>query len=486
MRILAVIFWCLVNTVSAAAADTGELEAALIRIQESFDIPGVSIAVVRNSESVVRYNHGRLNLDSDVAVTATSVFPIASTTKAFTATAIGILVDREKLGLDDRIVDHLPWFELSDAYVTEHLTIRDVLSHRSGLSSEGLIYMGSGFDRMETVKRLKHMPVSDFRAAFRYSNILYNAIGLIIEEVSGLGWEEFVQKNIFDVTGMADSFTARRDAASRSVANAHLFVDYDNGRLQPVKSNTFPASNGPAGAIYSTATDLTKFLNVILTVDQTEAPLIRAETLKEMWQPQNTAPVYWSRNDSFSSYGLGWFLTDYENRRLMFHPGGGGGVSALILAIPSESLSIAVLANSDTWATFALAYTVLDHLLGLDPINWTDEVEPYETSAEEMASTYAEYVDARVLNTSPFHSAEVYAGVYRHTVYGDVTVEMTEGALVMKRGRYISDLSHWEHETFKAIERGKKIGFDTVTFYTGDDGAVNEMMLWDQKGFFRN
>lgn len=483
-QILLVLFFTLI-IFNINAQDYSKLKAQLSIIQKELNVPGVSIAVVKGDRIVFEYNNGLLHLNKTDSISNKTLFSIASATKTFTAVGIGILLDQNKLSLDDPILKHLPWFKLNDDYITKNLTIRDVLSHRSGLSSEGLIYMGSEFDRKETVMRLRNMPVSNFRSSFSYSNILYNALGLIIEKVSGSSWEDFIQLEILDAIGMRNSISDFKKSSNTKSASPHRFIDYKDGQIYPAAA-AFPESNGPTGGIRSTSSDLSKYLSLFLKNGIINSDtIIQPRTIKEFWEPHVRSGDYWTRDGSFSAYGLGWFLTDYATKRIMFHPGGGGGVSSLISLIPSEDIGIVALTNLDSWSVFAFTNTIYDYFLNIEPYDWLEIIKPYEENPDDLAKWYSEFFASKIKGTNPTHNNEKYCGTYRHKNFGDVTIEQINGHLILKRGNYISDLSHWQYDTFKSIMRDNKMGLDTVTFYTGSDGSVDELMLWDRKGFIK-
>ncbi len=462
-----------------------QLETKLDKIQMEFSIPGVSIAVVRGNKVVYEFNSGLLDLTKQDSVSNETVYPIASATKTFTAMGIGILLDQGKLNLQDPIVKFLPWFKLNDDYVTKNITIRDLLSHRSGLSSEGLIYMGSGFDRSETVKRLRDMPISNFRSSFAYSNILYNALGLIIEQVSGLSWEDFIQINVLDALDMQNSTSDFERPTTSNTVTPHRFIDYENGQIKSA-SESFPQSNAPAGGIRSTSSDMSEYIKLLLNNGIVNLDtIVQPGTIKEFWEPHIRSWDYWTREGSFSAYGLGWFLTDYATKRIMFHPGGGGGVTSLISLMPSEDIGVVVLTNLDSWSVFAFTNTIYDHFLKLEPYDWIEIIKPQEENPDDLAKWYSEFKNGRIESTVPTLDLVEYCGTFRHKTFGDVTIELVNNVLILKRGKYISDLSHWHYDTFKSIMRNKKVGFDTITFYIGSDGTVDELMIWDRKEFFK-
>lgn len=477
------------------AQDIQSLDNKLQEIQTAFKIPGVTLTAVLDSETVYEFHGGVLKKGLDFEVRNSSLFSIASVTKTFTALAIAKLVEEGKISFDDTIIKYLPWFELGNRYITEHITIRDVLSHRSGLESEGLIYLGGVFSRKETVKRLSFMPLNNrFRSSYTYSNILYNALGLIIQEVSGKSWEEFVKENILQSIGMVESESNFLKVVINNTATSHRYIDYEEGKILPVgnpdieNESNFPKSNAPAGGVLSTSRDMAKYIRELLS---SSPEVVSANTLNTLWKPHTRIESSFYRKmtnqSSFVGYGLGWFLSEYNGRRIMFHPGGGGGTTSLILLMPSEKIGIFVSTNLDTWGVFAFVNTVLDHLIFGDrkSKDWLEEVKPYQENSEELKNWYTNFQNTRIDGTSPTLSIEEYTGTYTHEIYGSVTIELVSNKLIATRGYFISDLSHWHYDTFKSIDKSKKIGVDTITFFMGPAGTVDELMIWDTKGFIK-
>lgn len=477
------------------AQEYQSLDSRMQRIQGELQIPGVTLVALQGSEIVYEFNEGVLQKGEDSQVSSSSLFSIASVTKTFTALAIAKLVEEGKISFDDPIKKHLSWFELSDKYVTGHITIRDVLSHRSGLESEGLIYLGGAFNRKETVEQLRFMPLNNrFRASYTYSNILYNALGLIIEEVSGKSWEEYVQVNILESLGMKDSETNSSKITTKKTATSHRYIDYEQGKIQPVgilkskNESNFPKSNAPAGGVLSSSNDMAKYIQELLN---NSSKIVSESTLNTLWEPHTRIKSSFykkmTNQSSFVGYGLGWFLSEYNDQRIMFHPGGGGGTTSLIVLMPSQKIGIFVSLNLDSWGVFAFANTVLDYLISNEqnPKDWLEEIKPYAEDSSELANWYNEFLTTRVEGTSATLSKEEYTGVYTHQIYGSVSVELINDQLIAKRGNFISDLTHWHYDTFKSIDRSKKIGLDTITFFIGSSGQVDELMIWDVKGFIK-
>src|SRR5256712_9517048 len=247
----------------AAISLPRDFDAYVARTMKQFEVPGLAIAVVKDGKVVLAKGYGVRRLGDSARVDERTLFGIASNTKAFTATAIGILVEEGKLQWDAPVVNYLPWFQMYDPFVTRELTIRDLLVHRSGLGlgAGGLLWWPSStYDRKEVARRLRYIkPATSFRSAYAYDNVLYSVAGEVIEAVSGQTWEDFVSSRILGKVGMAGSSVRHSAAAGGGdVATPHAPIDCHVPAVAPVTSD-----NGkPAGGINAGAADIAKWMMV--------------------------------------------------------------------------------------------------------------------------------------------------------------------------------------------------------------------------------
>ena len=254
---------------SVPQAPPADLDAWVQRAMTVFEVPGISLAVVKDGRVVVARGYGVRRLGAPEPVDSRTLFGIASNTKVFTATALGILVDEGKVRWDAPVIDYLPWFQMSDPYVTREMTVRDLLVHRSGLglgAGDLLWWPASTYNRKEVAQRLRYLPLAtSFRSAYAYDNVLYLVAGEVIEAVSGMSWEDFVQSRILAKVGMTTSNVRHSDATKAgNVATPHAPVD---GKVRPIAP--FDSDNtNPAGGINSNAEDMAKWLLVQLAEGQ--------------------------------------------------------------------------------------------------------------------------------------------------------------------------------------------------------------------------
>jgi CubicO group peptidase (beta-lactamase class C family) len=463
-----------------------------------FETPGAAIAVVKNGRVVLARGYGRRRLGESARVDERTLFQIASNTKAFTTAALAMLVDEKKLRWDDPVIRHLPWFQLSDPYVTRELTVRDLLTHRSGLGlgAGDLLWYHSTYPRDTILRRIRYAKVaSSFRSEYAYDNVLYVAAGEVIPAVTGSTWEEFVQQRIFAPLGMKEArLTARGVAPGDNFAAAHAKVE---GRLAIVARDTFDATNA-AGGIVAGVSDLARWMMVQLdsgrvrnagtaAADGQESRLWSAERTAEMWSgqtimaPPDLPPSLADYRPNFLLYGLGWDLRDYRGRKLVTHTGGLDGMTSRTLLVPDAKLGIVVLTNGESPLSTALAWRLLDHHLGASPADWTARLAEYvrvgEAEAREVERRAA---GKRQRDSRPSLPPAAYAGRYTDQMYGGVTIANGDGRLVLRFDHspaLTGDLEHWHFDTFVARWRQRNIPDAYVTFALAPDGSIETMKM---------
>jgi CubicO group peptidase (beta-lactamase class C family) len=310
----------------------GDLDDYIQRAMKTFDVPGVAVAIVKDGQVVLAKGYGVSKLGESASVDAHTLFGIGSNTKAFTAASLGILVDEGKLTWDDRVVDHLPGFQMYDPYVTNEMTIRDLLTHRSGLglgAGDLLFFPPSSYTRNDIIAKLRYIkPESSFRSKYAYDNLLYMVAGQIIPAVTGKQWKDFIRERIFATVGMSDSTTSVADLHSGgNFATPHSEVE---NKLQPIPAAQID-NVAPAGAINSSVSDMAKWMIVQLAGGQLSGGnrrLFSEKVGRETWSAQTILPIgepppaLAALRTNFAAYGLGWGLREYRGHKYVSHTGG--------------------------------------------------------------------------------------------------------------------------------------------------------------------
>ena len=459
----------------ALAAPPADLDAFVAQSMKLFGPPGMTVAVVEDGKPVVTKGYGVRSIETNAPVDEHTAFPIGSETKAFTAAALAILVDQGKLKWSDRVVDRLPGFQMYDPYATAHMTVRDLLTHRSGLGlGEGdlLIVPSTTRTRADIVHALRYLkPVTGFRELFAYDNILYIVAGALLEQVSGESWEHFVQTHILTPAGMRDAATAYDIRAANGIA-LHARTDGPIRGLGPQRvllHGLEGAASAPAGAINASAADMAAWMQVQLAHGKlpSGARLFSDEQSAEMWKsivvvrddfPAALSPLV----PDFQNYGLGWFIESYRGHTVVEHTGAVLGAVAALYLVPEKNVGIAVMINSeDGAARRAVAYHLLDHYLGVPDQDWNVKlkrmVDGMVAEGEKAMKAEPEQVATNDKTSLPLAS---YAGVYKDPWYGTATVSSGGGKLRMRfdlTPGMEGPLTHVADDTFRVDWTDKSI-----------------------------
>lgn len=478
--------------VRAQQAPLAGLDDYVNKAMKDWGVPGLAIAVIKDDRIVLARGYGVRELGKSEPVDERTVFAIGSSSKAFTAAAIAMLVDEKKLKWDDPATQYLPGFQLYDPYVTRELTVRDLLAHRVGLDRGDQLWYATTFDREDILRRIRHLkPSSSMRSRFGYQNIMFLAAGQIVQSVSGKEWDDFVRERIFVPLGMNDTGTSIRTlSGSRDVATPHAKFD---GQVVPVAYRNID-NIAPAGSINSNVVDMAQWVRLQLG-DGTYAgrPVISAVAVKEMATPQTIirlegpmARLYPEAH--FLSYGLGWFLSDYRGRKLVEHGGAIDGMRALVAMIPEEKLGVVILTNlSGTILSVPLSYRIFDAYLGAPARDWSAEILKTVNALDEQARAAAAKLESeRITGTKPSLALDKYAGDYHSDLYDDATVGLDNGKLTLRRGpNFAGILEHWHYDVFRVTWSDRQMGKQFVSFRLDQKGQVAEMNIENLADFSR-
>lgn len=479
---------------TSAAAQRDPLagfDAYVAKAMREWEVPGLSIGVVRNDSVVLLKGYGVREMGRPEPVDEGTMFAIASTSKAFTATLVGMLVDEGKAKWDDPVTRHFPGFELHDPYVTRELTLRDLLSHRSGLPRGDLLWYASPHDAAEVLRRVRFLrPSWSLRSHYGYQNIMYMAAGEVVGRLSGKPWEAVVRERLFTPLGMTGSNTSTSLLKGHpNVATPHDRVD---DTLRTVAWRNFD-NVGAAGAINSNTRDMVRWVRFQLDSARVDGRrLLKPATLIETRTPHTVI-----RRDSlarqanpythYNSYGLGWTLEDYRGREVVRHGGNLDGMTALVALMPGERVGVVVLSNMDgSGLPLALARRVFDLHLGVPDKDWSADLLRFQERARAEAKERERKKEAeRVRGTRPSLPLAAYAGTYADSLYGEVRVRAEKGRLVAEFGpSFTGDLEHWHYNTFRARWRDRSLGRALVNFQLGMDGKP-AVLVWENLGEFR-
>lgn len=455
-----------------------EIRAFADTVGQSWKVPGVAVAIVKDGEVILSEGFGYRNLTDSLPVTENTLFAIGSTTKAFTTMAMGMLVDDGLLEWDKPVRDYLPDFKLYDEYASEHLTPLDLVTHRSGLPRHDLMWYGSVFSRREIFQRLRYLqPSEEPRTTFQYNNLMFMTAGYLVGQLSGSTWEEVVGEQILEPLGMTGcNFSVNESKLQTDYALPYVEAD-DEAVEVPFREIDAVA---PAGAINAGVADMVKWVKFHLEGGKVdEEQLISEGELSFIHTPHMTIEQPANDNDRLNlGYGLGWFLESYRGHFMSSHGGGIDGFTALVTLFPNDNLGIVSLANmSGTPLPNLVNLYAADLLLDLEPIDRHGQSLARISQAETMTEQNEEKKEAeQVKDTKPSHKLEEYCGDYEHPAYGVVTISLRDDKLYGELHGTGGTLEHWHYDVFK-------IAFDDipgeqsmlVSFFSNSKGDIERL-----------
>lgn len=459
---------------AALQAKLDQIRLLVDSLREEAEVPGLGFGMMYQGEVQIADGFGYRNLEEEVPATANTLFAIGSSSKAFTAMGVGLLVDDGKLDWDEPVKTYLPDFELYDDFATEEMTALDLLCHRSGLPRHDYVWYGTNFTRDELYRRLQYLePSASFRSTWQYQNLMYMTAGILTERLSGQTWEEYIEEHIFQPLGM--------ESANFSVDDMQEADDFAYGYGEKEDEIVrLPYHNideiGPAGSINASVNDMLKWVELQLSDGQYRGQhFVNSSTLTKMHQPQMTmaGPLINLPALAHPSYGLGWMIYDYDGLYVVEHGGNIDGFSALVFLIPEQQLGMVFLTNRNgTPLSYLLALSITDILLDREPSDWFKLVFGDDEEEDEEE----EEIERRVEGTQPQHPLADYVGTYEDPGYGEVVISQEEEQLVFTYYNYTFPLEHWHYETFAGED--EESGLEVQPrFETDRNGKVSGLYL---------
>lgn len=462
-----------------AQAQLDSLEHYLLEGMERFDQVGMNVAVYKDGALAYSGSFGYADKQKEQALELESVFAVASVSKAFTAAAIGLLVDEGLLNWDDRVVDHWPGFQMHDPYVTREMRVLDLLCHRNGYNTfDGdLLWYGTAgkYNRREILERFKALPPKHgFRNAYGYQNTMFIAAAILIEEVSGLSWEDFVQQRIFTPLGMNNSFSHVKDARKAGKkALPHI-----KGKSHEMQDYTNAAG---AVGVHTHVLDMQPWLNMWMNAGMHgEEAFLKENTVRTILQAHTSMGVSKGAEASgthFSAAALGWFVKDQYGKKIISHSGGLPGYILNVVMVPEEELAVVVFTNDETILPFAVSNYVIEAYLTGDAQDWVGQYGNYHDSRKEAAKKEeASRMEEKDKRKKAHFSLKDALGVYTDAMYGNANIKEVDGQFVLTLEPtdqwFTSSLEHWTGNTFRVQFKDPFLPDGFVTFELDSHGQV--------------
>ena len=437
-------------------------------VHRDFDLPSMSVAIVKDGKTVLTKHVGIISDSESTPPNKNTLYAIASLSKAFTAASMAMLVEEGKVNWNDPVKKHLPWFQLEDDYVTEHITIEDLLCHRSGFKTFGgdLLWYGTDYSTKQAIERLRERPLEyDFRTKFGYQNLMFMTAGEVIAAASGMSWNEFVQTRILDplkmirTTSDFEKFSVDKNIAKPFINGTEVFMlSYNN--------------SAAAAALNSCTNDMAKWLNFWLDDGIVDGDtLLTKSSINKIWSlhtPLGTGRFDQANGTHFKGYGLGWFLMDYKGQKVAHHGGGLPGYITKVALVDESEFGVVVLTNDMSSAPAMMMYAAIDWLNGEDYKAWTKTFLDFKEKGaahkkEEKADRLKTKEDEPL--TLPLSD---YIGVYEDKMYGEaeVLLEGTETILVLKPAKelFSGKLTPWAKHAFRFDHNDPFLTYGVIKF----------------------
>ena len=444
-------------------------------------VPGVSVAIVKDGEVVLSRGYGLRDLQQRLPMTEFTVQPIASSTKSFTVASLATLVRDGRLEWDKPVRDYLPDFRLHSEYAAQTVTVRDLLTHRTGLPRHDSAWYGSTLSRDQLYQRLRYFELNaEPRARFQYNNFMFMAAGYLGGKVAGSDWETLVRGRLLDPLGMASSNFGITDLlAAPDHGTGYTLDEAEVPRPKPYQALV---AMGPTGSLNSTARDMAQYLRMLAGGGSVDGQvLIRENDLRAMTTGQMALPDprRWPELNS-PQYGMGWFVKSYRGMPLADHGGNLEGASTAMGFVPGRGIAFYATANlSASLLPEVLMYAAFDRLLGLPPVDWSSRYREAYTAGKAAERTAREQkLDAGKPGTRPAFALDAYVAEYEHPGYGVVGIGRSGERLTLRYNGFQAPLPHLHYEVFKTPRDPLlDLGDTRVQFLTSYDGDVEALRI---------
>ena len=474
------------STLAQNAVDPKTIDRVMLATMKAWQIPGAAVAVVKNDRVVYVAAYGVKDLTTNAPVTVDTLFQIASTSKAFTSTAIAMLAGDGKLSLDDLVRQHLEYFRLSDPCADQHVTLRDILSHRTGLKRHDELWDNTPITREQVIRSMGEVALTKpFRTAYQYQNIMFITAGEVVAHASGMSWDDFVRTRIFKPLAMTHTVTSDADWNANDHATGYRY-DWTQDRITPDRPDD-TTTIGAGGAIKSTPRDMANWLRFQLAdgvFDDTR--LISKELLDETKTPHTVIRLENSTRDNnpetnVLSYALGWNVQDYRGELLVSHSGSLNGFRTHVDLLPRRNAGFVLLSNLGRGLALVSLRNALADMLTAKPLrDWNAYYLMVDRKTDEREEKQKQERKAkRKPDTHPSHPLDAYAGTYSNKAYGAVKITLVKDALVLQWNRLTIPLAHFHYDLWTAESEYDDVD-EEVAFGFSKDGDVESLTFFGE------
>lgn len=458
-----------------------QIDQYLAKLMKDWNIPGLALVIVEKEKVIYSKGFGYRDLENKLPVTESTLFPIASNTKLFTATIAAQLADEGKLSLDVPVKQYLPELNFNNPELNFKVTLRDMLSHRTGLPAYDGIWLNAPFKRKDLVHKVYFMkPDLGFREGYIYNNNMYTIAGIAMEEITGKSWEQNIRERIFEPLGMSSSgFTGIGPTPDN-----HSLSYFEAEKGGKLKARTFTAQSeslAPAGNIYSNMLDMSKWLSLQINGGKYKGnQVISARAIEETKIP-NAISDKRGRYDELSNaiYALGRILQSYKGTKMISHTGSIDGFYSNMTYLPKDSIALFIVHNLMPAGSLrsVMNLPIIDIIQNRELTDWSGRYrKDYLEAQERNKKTVDEINASKVKNTYPSHPANAYTGRYHHPVYGEIQIGLKDNNLHLQYRSLNATLHHWHYDQFITMEDGKGFPDMRINFLTNENGEIDKIL----------
>ena len=490
MKRIIILLFCLgaISAYSQSTADINRYQKKFPLIDKYIDstikewnVPGLALTVVYKDQVIYTRGYGYRDLEKKLPVETKTLFPIASNTKLFTATLAVILAEEGKLSLDKPVKNYLPAINFSNEELNGKVTIRDMLSHRTGLPRYDGLWVNSSLNRKEMTEKISYMkPVLGFREGYLYNNMMFLTAGFAMETITGKTWEDLIREKIFGPLKMNCSFFTLEEYKNYSNHSLSYFEPDSTKRLLPRQYVVIADALGPAGTIKSTAEDMGNWMIAQLNGGKFKGEqAIPSKVISQTLIPNNISDKEGKYDElSNSIYCLGRSIQMYKGHKLASHGGAIDGFFSFVTLFPKDSIGIFVVVNADHSRPLSnfVPLDVFDRLKDIPATPWSKRyMKDYLDAKKQSKKTEDSIKATQVKNTEPSHPLEAYTGTYKNTGYGDIRIELNNQQLVMYFRTQRSVLHHFHYDQFVTKEIGTDIPDFRLNFLINNKGDIDRI-----------
>jgi CubicO group peptidase (beta-lactamase class C family) len=452
-------------------------------LMKEWNIPGLALGIVYKDQLIYGKGYGYRDLEKKLPVETTTLFPIASNTKLFTATAACMLAEEGKLNLNRPVKNYLPTLNFSTEELNARITLLDMLSHRTGLPRYDGIWANATFSRKEIASKISYMrPQLGIREGYIYNNMMFSGAGLVLEQITGQSWEEIIRQRFFKPLDMTASCFTTEEMVKYGNYSLSYFEDDSTHRLLPKKFEAQSEALGPAGIIKSSVEDMSHWMIAQLNKGAyKDKKVIHADAIEQTLEPNAIADKE-GKYDELSNalYCLGRTIQTYKGIKISSHTGSIDGFFSNLIFLPKQQLSIFIVFNASEAGSLRpiINYPIIDRLLSLNYTPWSQRYRDIYLFEKGRSKKFLDSLAAlQVKNTTPSHPLSSYVGNYKHNIYGDIKIELVNNELVFVFRRQRSILKHFHYDQFITGDKGTDIPDFRLQFMTNNNGHIDRISM---------